>query len=220
MDAWEAVGAVGSIAAAGIAAWAARQSRSAAQESNAAAKTMADIERDRHHAELSPRFRVTCEPWGVGQDYKRLRVMLLGPIALDHLDTLTVRIRDDQFRRREFSTLAGGPTPHQIGRQIWGPYRFSPFIGPDDARSDETGRITFYGTAIPVGEELMFQIEPTMPPQWATSTPREEWQRQRGTVIRLALDAQQTDLRPWTIPCEIDISAVIEGDNVVTVDVP
>jgi len=220
MDAWEAVGALGSIAAAGVAAWAARQSRSASQEANAAAKTMADIERDRHHSELSPRFRLTCEPWGAGQEVKRLRIMLVGPLALDHVDTLTVTIRDDQFRRREFSSLAAGPTPEAIGRQIWGPYRFTPFVGPDDARSDATGRITLYSTAIPVGEELLFQIEPTMPPSWATSTTREEWQRERGTVIRLTLDAEQADLRPWTIPCEIDIRAVIEEDGVVTVDVP
>jgi hypothetical protein len=41
MDVWALVGAISSVAAAGVAAWAAYQSRSAAEEANAAAKTMA-----------------------------------------------------------------------------------------------------------------------------------------------------------------------------------
>jgi hypothetical protein len=81
MDAWEAVGAVGSILAAGVAAWAARQSRSSAQEANKAANTLVKIEETRRRSELTPRFRVSCEAWGPG-DYDgnlRLWVMLVGP---------------------------------------------------------------------------------------------------------------------------------------------
>jgi hypothetical protein len=54
--------------------------------------TGCDIERDRRHSELTPRFWVRVEPWGAGTDVKRLRVMLVGPPGLDHLDSLTVRI--------------------------------------------------------------------------------------------------------------------------------
>jgi hypothetical protein len=55
---WSALGALGTVAATGVAAWAAYQSRSSAQQANMAATTLAVIERDRRHAELTPRFEL------------------------------------------------------------------------------------------------------------------------------------------------------------------
>jgi hypothetical protein len=103
MDAWAAIGVVGSVAAAAVAAWAAHQSRSAAEQSNRAANALATIERDRRHAELCPRFRMSAEPLGPG-DYQgvfRLRVLLAGPLPLERLDRLTVTIRNDFHTRGE-----------------------------------------------------------------------------------------------------------------------
>src|SRR5439155_18864018 len=77
MHGWAAVGAVGSIAAAALAALAAYQSRSSAQESNRAATTLATIERDRRHAELCPRFRVSAEPLGPGDYHSIFRLRVL-----------------------------------------------------------------------------------------------------------------------------------------------
>jgi hypothetical protein len=202
---WSAVGAIATLAAAGVAAWAARQSRISAQRANAAAEALAEIERDRRHSELTPRFRVIVEPWGPGTDTKKLRVMLLGPPGLDHLDTVTVRIRDDHFRRGEGMLLAGGPTRDQVKTHIWGPYMFTPGTGPDEARADSTGRVTAYEAALPVGEELPFQLEPTRPGSWMTAMSQEDWQRQRGTVIRLAIDATHAQHGIWTLPCEIEV---------------
>jgi hypothetical protein len=154
MDVWALVGAISSVAAAGVAAWAAYQSRSAAEEANAAAKTMAAIERDRRHSELCPRFRVSCGPWGSGTEVLRLRVMLLGPPGLNGLNRLTVTIRDDQFGRGE-GMLIGGLTKDQVALQIWGPYRISPSTGSHGALADATGRIITYKGLLPVGEELL-----------------------------------------------------------------
>src|SRR5438105_7874572 len=101
MDAWAAVAALGSVVAAGVAAWAAYQSRSSAQEANRAANTLAHIERDRRHAELCPRFRVSSGPLGLANypGVFRLRLLLVGPTALGQLDRLTVTIRDDFHTR-------------------------------------------------------------------------------------------------------------------------
>lgn len=57
---WAAVGALGTVAAAGIAAWAARQSKESAAEANAAADSLAAIERGRRHDEVSPEFEPPC----------------------------------------------------------------------------------------------------------------------------------------------------------------
>lgn len=205
MDWLEAVGAVGSLAAAGVGAWAAYQARSAAAEANAAARTLAEIERDRRHAELCPRLRVTCEPLNPGGKYQQLRVALLGPPGLDRLDRLTVTIRNDHHRRGEGPLRLGGPTPEDLKRQIWGPYRFPPGTGPDDARADSNGRVTPYEAVLPVGEELPFQLEPTLPPSWAQGTSPQNWQRERGTILRITFDAQHATHGSWTLPAEIDV---------------
>ena len=208
MTALEAIAAGGAVAAAIVAAVAAWWSRSSAHEANAAATTLATIESDRRHSELCPRFRVTCEPWGPGQPMRRLRVMLLGPPSLGRLDGLTVSIRDDHFLRADGSLSAGGPTRDEIRRQIWGPWRFTPGTGPGQvARADQTGRETPYDAVLPVGEELVFQLERTMPPPWVTGTTPDQWQRERGTMIRLGFDARHTEFGSWTLPCEIDLGS-------------
>jgi hypothetical protein len=224
VDPWEAVGAVASLVAASVAAWAAITSRSSARAANnsagqsaAAAAALTAIERDRRRAELTPRFRVSCEPANPGTDAFTLRVMLLGPPGLHRLERLTVTIRDDHFQRAEGVPLAGGPTPEQVKAHIWGPYRFTPGTGPGAyARADSTGRVTACG-ALPVGEEFLFHLEPTRPGLWMTGTTDPEWRRQQGTVIRLLLDAQIDGEWWWALPCEIDIGA---GGKPVTVRVP
>ena len=216
MDAWEAVGAVGSIAAASVAAWAAYQSRSSAEEANRAAETLAQIERDRRHAELCPRFRVSCGPLGQA-DYGgklQLRVLLIGPPALGYLDKLTVTIRDDHHRRGDGPLLTINPPREEIKRQIWGPYRFTPGTGPDEARSDGTGRETAYNAVLPVGEALVYQLEPNPPPPWSTGTTPSQWQQQEGSVIRLALDAETREIGSWRLACEIDVGDAVSQVSV------
>jgi hypothetical protein len=202
---WAAVGAVGSVAAAGVAAWAAWLSRASAREANAAAGALATIERARRYEELTPRFRVSTQnlqpgtgPARAGTFSLRLQVALTGPPGLSHLDGLTVRIRN------EGQLLAAGPTREQIRAQIWGPWMFTPGTGPDEARADSTGRVTEYREQLVVGQELSFQLEPTMRPTWATSTTQEDWQREPGTVLRLAIDARHAEHGEWTLVCEID----------------
>jgi hypothetical protein len=202
---WAAVGAVGTVGATGVAAWAARLSRSSSQQANAAAGSLAEIERDRRHSELTPRFRIIVDPWGSGTDVRRLRVMLLGPPGLDRVDSLTVRIRDDHFRRGEGMLTAAGPTREQVKAHIWGPYMFTAGTGPDQARANATGRVTEYDQALPVGEELPFQLEPTRPGSWMTGMTQQAWQDQRGNVIRLAIVATHAEHGTWTLPCEIDL---------------
>ena len=95
----------------------------------------------RRNAELTPRFRVTCEPSNPGSPTLRLGVFLSGPPELERLDALAVAIRDDHPWRGQGTPLAGGPTPEQVAAQIWGPYRFIPGTGPG-ADTDSGPHIT------------------------------------------------------------------------------
>jgi hypothetical protein len=195
------------LGATAIAAVAARQSSKASGKANQAAGALADIEQDRRHTELTPRFRVRVEPWTAGNDQDlRLRVMLSGPTGLDRIDALTVKIRDDHFRRGEGTLTAGGPTREEIKAQVWGPYRFRPGTGPDESRADNDGRVTAYEAELPIGEELPYLLERTRPPTWAKSMTQEQWNEQRGPVIRIVLEAWHDDHGQWTLPCEIDLS--------------
>ena len=211
---WEAGSAVGSLAAAVVGGWAAFQARSAAAEANAAARTLAEIERDRRHAELCPRLEVSWEPLHPGgKEYLLLRVALLGPPGLDRLDRLTVRIRDDHPHHGEGTPRMGGPTRDQIKAQIWGPYQFMPGAGPDGAQADITGRVTPYEKVLPVGEELPFDLQRTAPPSWVNRS-SQNWRRDRGTVLRITFDAQHTKHGSWTLPVKIDVG---DGTGKVTV---
>lgn len=204
MDLWTAVGALLSLAAVVVAAISAGQSKLAAREANATATQLARIERQRRHAELTPKFKITCDNTTPGVDLPKLRIALTGPVGLDHLDKLTVSIRNDQLHRGE-AAIATGPTSEEIERHIWGPYRFTPRTGPDNELSDETGRTTAYGRELPTGESLVYQLEPTHHPPWATGMTSNQWRTQMGRTVRLTLTASNDNHEPWTIPCEVTV---------------
>ncbi|MHB1613131.1 MAG: hypothetical protein ACYCYA_02230 [Actinomycetes bacterium] len=131
---------------------------------------------------------------------------------------MTVTIRDDFHTRGEGLPNAGGPTRDQIKEQIWGAYRFTPSTGPDQARTDPTGRETVYESVLPVGEALVYQLEPNPPPRWSTGTNRDDdWRRQQGTLPRLALLAEHEGLDPWRLVGELDAG---DGHAQVEVDIP
>ena len=188
--------------------WYARRSDRSAAKSAAAAATTAALDLQRRHAELTPRFRITCESSNPGSPTLRLSVFLSGPPYLERLDALTVTIRDDHPWRGQGTPLAGGPTPEQVASQIWGPYRFIPGTGPgaDPVRAvpgaDPTGRTT-PTSGLPVGEELPFFLEPTQPPSWSQQPPG-NWRRERGTLVRLRLECRRDGWDPWVVTSEVD----------------
>ncbi|MGI5213415.1 hypothetical protein [Plantactinospora sp. CA-290183] len=197
--AWGAVESLGTAATVGVAAWAAYQARISSSR-------LASIESQRRHSELCPRFNVTCERFNPGSDRLRMRVMLLGPSGLDRLDRLTIVVRNDHFRRGEGYLNPAGPSAEEIRQHIWGPYRFVPGTGPDDAQADTTGRETVYEDQLPVGEELPYEMEPTGPGHWMTGTTPEQWRNERGNVIRLGFAAEHAEHGMWYLPCEIDVA--------------
>ncbi|MFI7283485.1 hypothetical protein ACIBOV_24805 [Micromonospora chersina] len=139
----------------------------------------------------------------------RLRVGLIGPAGLDRLDRLTVAIRNDHHRRGAgHHQRMGGPTPEEVKQHIWGPYRFTPHTGPDEAQADSTGRQVVYCSGLPLGEELPYQLEQTSPGHWMNGMTHQSWLQDRGTVIRLAFTAEHQDHGTWHLPCEIDTEAV------------
>ncbi len=73
----------------------ARRSAVAANTSAGSAAITARLDTDRRHAELTPRFRITCGPENPGVDTTFMSIYLAGPPELERLDKLTVVIRAD-----------------------------------------------------------------------------------------------------------------------------
>jgi hypothetical protein len=164
-------------------------------------------EQRRRHDRLTPSFLVHAEPWAEGSDLMRLRVVQQGPPAIDHLDSLALSIcNDDSYWPDERNVSADGHNYGEVRDQVWAPYRFTPGTGPGEARADRHGREITYKAPLSAGEELAFQLEPTRPGSWS-NMPQEEWQRQRGNVIRLAIIPAHHEHGTWHLGAEINVTA-------------
>lgn len=109
--------AAASAAFSGVAAWGAWK---ASLEANETATSVAQIERDRWHKELTPQLRIKLQ----AEPHEVLYVRFDSPATLGELSVqLTVR---DDFDRSRLPHLAGTPTLEQREEVIWGPYRFRP----------------------------------------------------------------------------------------------
>src|SRR5258708_11768385 len=118
---WTAVAALGTVVAAGVAAWAARQSRNSASEANAAAKSLAAIERDRRHEELTPEFEVAFTRQS--GDRASIKVTLSGG-RLEYLDEVTVTILDESGKEHWGARLPADVTQEEAEEFVWGPWEF------------------------------------------------------------------------------------------------
>jgi hypothetical protein len=129
-----------------------------------AATTATNIEKARRHAEMRPRYLVTCEAVNPGAEQRRLLVKLVGPGELEGLDELSVTIRDDSHFRLKPAPNPGQP-PESVLDQVWGPLRFVPGTGPGVGTrpgwvgADQAGRTTT-SLGMPVGEAHIYALEP------------------------------------------------------------
>jgi hypothetical protein len=173
-------------------------------------------ERQRQHEELTPSFLVHIEPWAEGTDLMRLRLTQNGPPGIDHLDSLVVSIgNDDSYWPDERNVAANGHDYEEVANQVWAPYRFTPGTGPGQARADPDGREIACEAPLPAGQELAFQLEPTRPGSWF-ALPQEEWQRQRGNAIRLAITAAHREHGKWHLAAKITVAPGLARSAIVS----
>ncbi|WP_432060956.1 hypothetical protein [Streptomyces sp. S1] len=189
--------------AAAAAAWEATgRASDTAEEARRTAETVARIERARWLAELTPQFEFTLTE--EGDRAAKLLVHLAGPDALGHLDSVTVRIGDDDYdhtptQQRLGYTDPNGPTPEQIAAHVWGPFRLRPRI--DEA--DETGReLTFADLRVGRGRPLA--LDRTTPGTWMGGETYDSWQRKyEGHPLRLLFTCRRGE-ETWQIARTVD----------------
>ncbi|WP_433916925.1 hypothetical protein [Streptomyces sp. NBC_01744] len=183
----------------GVAAFAAWKT---ATEANRTATSVAQIERDRWHTEMTPNV-------GLALTNERGRPELLvrfdGPAPLRAIDGLELSIRDDRDRSND-QTLAGGATREERARTIWGPFRLSPHIdGADElGRSAEAFSLTH-------GEQRRFALERSLPPRWyegAEGARRWEFEFQNHAPLRVWVVCQVEGHKPWKLTANLITSGM------------
>lgn len=178
-----------------LAALAAIASWRSSVNANLSAQRLAQIEIDRHHAELAPRFKLRTRFTSDGAIY--LHVKLVGPAALSGLNSLRIRVRDDaQEPPRPYT---GDWSEEQISAVVWGPYRFRP--GVDGA--DENGR-TVRPIKLDLGNGRDFVMDPTPPPPWVKEPENRFWiDRNFRAPIKLTMECGAEGQTPWSVPLEV-----------------
>lgn len=183
-------------AVAAVGSWcAATQANKAAERANATADVLAQIERDRWHAELTPKLQV--ELTGALGGRAELKVTLSGPPGLDRLDRLSVSVRDDGDDHHPVIAGRSDQEAQEASHVIWGPYQFVRAV--DGASRD--GRHASGEETVAQGDGIRRTMEETPAPSWVPAT--KNWQdRYKDKRVRLTFTCIREGHRPWTIPWE------------------
>lgn len=166
------------------------------------AETLATIERDRWHTELTPNLDVEIRRPSAGAR-ATLKVTLQGPAALERLDGIIVTVRDDGLDRTPLTPPP--PTVEDVAQQIWGPLHFIPGI---DGVTDP-GRAT-PSFALELGDYRPFDMRNTQPPPWQEdSEANARWRDEyRNQTVRLKIECRREGHKPWFIHKELPIHSI------------
>lgn len=179
---------------------------SAAERTATAVAELVKLGNARRHTELTPQFRIACAPADDGR--MNMTVTLAGPVALEQLSEMTVRIRDDQQARARARDLQGPglPPESEIEAQVWGRWRHVPLIRPADGAlgADEHGRAST-ALKLEVGESVTFPLEPVRHPSWRPWTP-DRWRELIPPMVRLELKCRANGWdEVWTVPADLQV---------------
>ncbi|WP_157846329.1 hypothetical protein [Streptomyces anulatus] len=198
-DDWTAFGAI--VAAVGVAVsavmayWTTRKAAAAAADSADTAREVAQIERDRWHRELTP--ELTFSLIRVGSNRLRLTTTLAGPVGLDHLDTITLTVRDEAGRDHSARPHYDEAMRTELPSVIWGPARFSP--GVDGVAAP--GRQSII-RSLERGNFVHRQMDNSEPPSWFQD-PGDWVDGYWEAKLRLHAVCEVEGHRPWIVVAEV-----------------
>ena len=196
---WSAIAAIGTLAAVGVAAWAARQSSNSAAKSNAAAETLATIERDRRHDELAPEFELKFTE--TTRDRANLLVTLAGGM-LEGLDEVTLTILDETGKDRWSSGLPGDLTQEEAQAFVWGPWEFNEQAALQISNNRQS-KPKSYSRMSGKNWDLLPLVR-TRPGRWMSTYSQEQWQEDYvDQPIRLLITCHRAGYEPWTLLHEV-----------------
>jgi hypothetical protein len=191
---WAAVGAAGTVVAAAIAAWAARQSHDAAVQANAAAESLASIERGRRHDEIAPVFDLKFTE--TGGDDASLRVTLTGG-GLERLDEVTFTILDEADKEHWSGRLPPRLTQEEAEAFVWGPWEFNTNASVQIA-TNRMSQTRAYSRVTGKNWYLL-PLSRTQPGHWMSTYSQQQWQDDyEDHPVRLLITCRREGYEPWT----------------------
>ena len=205
---WAAVGALGTVVTAGIAAVAASQSRHATAQANEAAASaseaagaLATIERDRRHDELEPEFNLTSNR--EGPERAELRIELVGG-RLESLDKVTVTILDEADREHWGAHLPADVTQDEAEAFVWGPWEFLTAAASQIVSNRESKSRAYSRSSGKNWDRL--PLTATRPGRWMGTYTQEQWQGDfLGKPVRLLITCRRDNYEPWFLLRQVQI---------------
>jgi hypothetical protein len=171
----------------------------AARQANLTAGSLAQIERDRWHVEMTPQVGLK---FSMSRGFPELLVDFRGPAPLLQVE-VALTIRDD--KERGVSQLAGGPTAQQVADTIWGPFRFRP--GVDGA--DSLGR-TVAPVPLKHRARTRFALDPSLAPAWVVS--ERAWRSDyNGEDMRVWVGCSAVGHKPWLLTANVRTDPTVRG---------
>jgi hypothetical protein len=197
---WAAVGAIATVCGVvtTVLAWL------TARQASRAGDSMATIESDRWHKELTPDLQFHLIR--LGPDHLRLDTTLVGPVGLDHLDKVTITVLDETGVDHNGAALNDAERA-ELPSVMWGPFRFTPRVN-DVA---EPGRETVIATGLQQLDRVPRQMEASRAPSWYRDR-GQDWQRDHeGKPVRLKAVCELAGHRPWIIVRELRPQTPADG---------
>lgn len=190
---------VATVAAAG----AAFLSWKATRAANRTADSVAQIERDRWHMEMTPKVSISAHKLRHSSG-RRITVQLNGPAALDSLDAVEAIVCDsiDSSQMRSVLTAARSAAGRATERPedhktLWSNVGIETKSG--------ISRSASFGV-LRIGEMIWFKVAETEPPSYATE---EEWRELLGgqdDPVVLLLRCSKDGFRPWHITATVALA--------------
>jgi hypothetical protein len=200
-----AIAIIGAVAAVAAAA-AAVGSWLAARRANATAASLAAIERDRRHDEMTPEFEITCTARGTPEAAPasaELYIVLTGG-RLERHAAVSVTIQDEAGQDHWARGLPDGVTLEEAQAFVWGGWEFNTDASTEVVSNRES-RPRPYDRVSGQNWDL-FALVPTRPGSWMGSVAAEKW-RKRWTFrpLRILVTCQCEGYDPWFIQREVKI---------------
>ncbi|MFD0039950.1 hypothetical protein ACFVIZ_20230 [Streptomyces anulatus] len=178
-----------SAVAAGGAWWAARRSATTAE-------TLASIEHDRRHEDLTPDIALSFT--GRFGSNGSITVHLAGPDSLGDLTSVQLEMVNDDMDHQVLNPTSEF-TQEDVDAYVWGPFRFSPGVDGADENGRQTGAMP-----LEMGRGRPFAIERTRPGHWMQGTTAEGWQdRYVHHPIRVRVTCMRGSER-WVLARELE----------------
>ena len=155
-----------------------------------AAEAVTAIEQQRRHDDLTPELDIVCADEDQAGDRVKLTIELTGPVGLDRLDDVTVRIRDDMPRE---PSPANVTALRDFDTVIWGPYRIKSGLMKTDSYGRAHGPFP-----LPKNEPYPIPLERTFMPPWMKD-PQDWLDQYIGKPVRLEITCRRDGYDEWIV---------------------